>query len=518
MDNSIPNIRENKALTEEYVKEIERRGKQEASELSTGENPQGLLDKLMEIQGNVRLSNGSIYWKEEEKKEKLEHLVNNIIIKEYGEIISSMNVDLDIKLVGGDNDMDDIRDDMSVTPEEMDAPEEEDVEDNTNYEDDEDFEDNTSEEVEDNTNYEDDEDFDDNTVVEEETDEHIIDEVSKRQLINNITQGSAKNTHRLIHMYKSEIDEIDPNLFEIMDKLIKNNEANEWLMFDPESSLEGTGQLIKDNMNGYSDIEFPDDSDGDCDEDCDIDNDDFSSLLEDENKPENPILYARAIDIVVLLHESVKSLYEYLGAGGIPEEEDLARYVLNFTDNLDNEFIDLKYGVYLRRDLLDFVNENESILNISNGFEYVWGRLVELEAEQFIKLFRSIFIESHKKDIITVDVRSGEEYINIVGTPRVIIDEVINIISDELIRYEQELAEYESALNEWEEYEKFMEDNPDYTEEEEDSFGEEQIEEDSFENMSQRDIKSEIDRIIDEEDISNPNIKERLDELSDMLS
>ena len=283
---------------------------------------------------------------------------------------------------------------------------------------------------------EDKEDKGDNNTSEKEeiTGEDILSEVDKRKLINNITQGSARNVHRLIHLYKNKIDEINPKLFNIMDSFIKSQEAFEW---DPNNLLlnqfTSPGEFIKDMMNGYAKVDFKDEDNNEKESE-DLELEDYKKAT----------LKARAVDIVILLHESVKAIYEMIATAGIPEDEEVAKTVMGNTDSLDDEFEDLRYGVYIRRDLLEFVSENPALIDIENGFEYVWGRLVELPASDFVDLFKAMLVDDFKNRPLKIKVRVKDNRFQIIsGTSRQIIDTIIEFIIEEFEEYEKQLKEYE---------------------------------------------------------------------------
>jgi hypothetical protein len=487
-------LRRNRAFSNEYLDDIQKRGEQESMDLQDQGanigNIMGFVNQLMEIQGSKKTESGSIEWQDREKKEKLETLVVNIINKEYGALIDALDVELDIKLVDGDDNLQQGADEMQLSPEdiELSDPNEEEEEDGDEDSDDENEEEQGGEQV-------------------EVTEDDILAEVDKRKIINNVTQGSAKNVHRLMHLYKEEIDEIDPRLFEVMDRLIKSQESFEWDPNNPLANSDGSGQVLRDHMNGYAKLEFKDDEDDGGEDDSEYPEEEEEELNFDDMEADDfkgATLKARAIDIVVLLHESVKVIYEMLGSAGIPEDEEIAKIVMNNTDTLDDEFEDLRYGVYIRRDLLAFVSVNPALESMNNGFEYVWGRLVEMPAQDFTDLFQAMLIDEFKERQLRVKVReSGNKFKTISGTSRQIIDLIIDIIQDEEEEYQKQLRDYEEDQrqdNSGDEWKKSMNNDSEDTVLDEPQETQEEVpkkQEVDYSEWSKKDILAEVDRLLD---------------------
>ena len=329
-----------------------------------------LVDELMRLQGgsiNMTAQGPMPVWNDREKKSRIEELARTIIEEQYGRLLRSMNAEMDIALVDMD-ELQDMKGDEGGMEDDSPQP---------------------------------------NIEEEELEDEDLANDIYKRKLVNVITQGSAKNTHRLIHLHRTSIDGLDPDLFEIMDKLIKAQETVEWTF--PEN--DDNGKMIRQFMNGYTKVEF-----GDEDEDEDEDGQeeeleenleevDMEALLNgDEDEMENLEeqmedysgtikITARAIDLTVLLHESVKGIYEILGAPSIPEnDEERANNIMINTDTLQDEFEDLRYGPKIREDLLSFVNSNNKINQVDDGFEWVWNKMASTDSETFLELFLDILV------------------------------------------------------------------------------------------------------------------------------
>lgn len=444
----------NRALSKDYLKGVKRRGEEESEELkrqgatSSPLETSMLAKVLMEKQGGqIQPPRGPgekpiITWTDKERKKQIEKLSKDIFLEHYGKLVEALNLKLDFKLIDGD-DIEKSAEKMQMVP----------------------------------------------TGTEKIVDDNVIVEIEKRKLINNITQGTSKNTFRLIHLYKDKINKIDPELFEISDKLVKSMEAFEW---DPNNPLidktkEGSTDLVKQTMVGYANIETKDQKEeeelkttdfdvekaiqGDEEELDKIDDFDFSDHT----------LEARAIDFTVLLHESVKALYEFLGKWSIPEDKEISKMVIDNTDTLQDEIEDLRYGPYIKRDLLDFVLQNDKINQIDNGFEYVWGMMLEISAKEFLELFRAMILDEYKSKSLTVTTR-GVLY---KGTSRQIIDQMIDDILEEFEEYQKSVEEYEREQESEEETQMSFEDD------------EEEQQDKPLDELSDRELQDMMDAALD---------------------
>lgn len=478
------NLRDNKGLNRAYVDDIKRGEERDAHQrIRSGEvQPNRIMSMAIELN---RLHGGQIQmtpqgpiptWIDRDKKSIIEELANDIINDQYGRIIDALNIDLDIKLVDFD-EMQDMKGEMEENEEESELkPNIEDV---------------------------------------ESDDEDLKMDVDKRKLVNNITQGSAKNTHRLIHLYKEKIDEVDPQIFDLMDRLIKSNETMEWTL--PER--EGQGKMIIQMMNGYSKVEFEDEEDEEEVKD-EMEEIDIEKLLNNEEEEVKEFeeefedfsgkvkVTARGIDLVILLHEAVKGIYEVLGSPSLPEAtpgdlsaEEKAKQIMYNTDTADDEFEDLRYGPRIRQDLLNWVNSNEKIHELEDSFEYVWGAMVSMQSRDFLKLFF---------DAIIGKTGDADKW----------LDETLdNLISDQE-RYRQEMSQYDQDQRDdesgdsWKqgtEYEQDEDSKKDNSSELEQRPSPTQQKQD-FSKMSVRDLERAMDDALDSGDMES--VQKIGDELS----
>lgn len=107
---------------------------------------------------------------------------------------------------------------------------------------------------------------------------------------------------------------------------------------------------------------------------------------------ETPVINAVGVDFSMLLHETVKGLYEFLAVPSIPEDEETAATV-RMNTGLADEPEDWKYGPIIARKLEEFVKQNSRIYEIPNLLEEFFRDLLDKEtmpSDKFISLIRGM--------------------------------------------------------------------------------------------------------------------------------
>jgi hypothetical protein len=289
---------------------------------------------------------------------------------------------------------------------------------------------------------------DDNDEMRAIDNEEVINQIHKRKLANLIIQGEAKNTKHILHLEecKDGLKEIYGNrkgeeAFRIFDEITKTADQLDWIIDiwirkammeqDPNGSQAAGSvevQWVKGDDDGDIELtEYDPEEDGDDDED-----DGFMSDLV-------PKIKARAVDFPMLLHESVKGLFEILALGGIPEDEEISAKVLSNTGRMD-EPEDWQFGPEVAADLRDFVNENPNIDRYPNIREELFRLMIDKETmpvKDFLELMRGILSKTPKA--------------------RRDVDRLIKQIVDgfdsynkDLQRYNREMEEYNREMQEYE--------------------------------------------------------------------
>ena len=347
-------IRGNEGVPNEYLDRAERRAKTELG-LTGRENP---MQVGMQIMPLVEESTAMIAGKERE----LEKLAEDVIRAEYGSILDG--VELDIKFA----------DPNEVAQFMQDEEEEEDQEQPT---------------------------------YRELNDPAIKKEIHKGKIVNNITQGEAKNTKNILHTdaVKDGINEIfgevdGKRIFSIWDRISKLAAKMDWII-----PINIKARMMEENpqgMAGASKADWkPKEVKAATEEDIN------KEVKEEDDKEEEyrdeftPIVRARGIDFPMLLHETVKGIFELIGANAIPNDDRIANIVKMNTSSYEDEAEDFRYGPELAADLRDFTNvvideksrTNRDINNYENLREFVWGKMVDrnfMTTPNFLILFKGI--------------------------------------------------------------------------------------------------------------------------------
>jgi hypothetical protein len=153
------------------------------------------------------------------------------------------------------------------------------------------------------------------------------------------------------------------------------------------------------------------------------------------------------------------------------------------TDTLLDEFEDLRYGPKIREDLLDWVNTNNKINQIDDGFERLWRKMAGLPSNQFLAIFFDAIIS-----------KTGRA------------DKRLDAMLNEMIELENEQREYDQKLAEWEKDQKetkadskLYTPTPTPTETEEVPSADIEV---NYAEMTQRDLGNLRDQLLDAEDFT----------------
>lgn len=488
----------------QYLKDVEKRAKEKLG--ITGAQKQSDLGQ--QLLGLLNVSNQFV--EEESQKKALVKLAEDVMFDTYGWILDRYDIDLDIQFIVG-----------SQIPRFM-----EDVEN----------EERPEAEVE----------------FKEVTDEDIIREIHKRKIANLIIQGEAKNTKHILHsqIVKDGLNKIygaekATEIFKIWDEMSKIADKLDWII--PTTSRATAMEMNPEGLAGAcgfgwkktekeAQIEIQDEEEytewtGEFDEEEMYSEESYEDFDIQQEVSYTPILRARGVDFPMLLHESVKGLFELLSLGGIPSDPRAAKVVVSET-GITDEPEDWKYGPEIARDFRAFLNQNPNIDKYQNIREELFKVLIDkktMSTEEFLNVFRGILIDIEKSEKMLNDLVSKEkltqsdadaklaEFKRLKSNARRKIDGlIIDIISNieawqnyyqEKERYEKELAEYERRMAEWEEYKATYGEAGDIEQEIPTT------KEKDYSEMSQREIQELIDDALDRGDIEavkklSPYLKE----------
>lgn len=291
-------------------------------------------------------------------------------------------------------------------------------------------------------------------------DEDIKREIHKRKIANLVIQGEAKNTKHILHSEEvkeglKEIygEEVAKKVFDIWDETTKVADQLDWII--PTEIRTDMMERVPDFMAGACFVDWKpkekeeDEEKEESKEDSDKEKSFFAKLFGDKDddeieedvqrsNEEIPIIRARGVDFPMLLHESVKGLFEILSLGGIPEDKNTAELALSNT-GLSDEPEDWKYGPEIASDIRDFINVNTKVSSHPNVREEVYKILVDkntMSTVDFLKLIKGILSktdEARKKVDKIVDdaVRNITEY------------------KDSMDRYNRDMEQYNKDVEDW---------------------------------------------------------------------
>lgn len=278
--------------------------------------------------------------------------------------------------------------------------------------------------------------------VRKSTDAQLKLEIDKRKLANAITQGEAKNTKEIIRMPEC-LDGLkrilgDRNGQELHSQLLELTELADkmdWII--PVQAKADMMERMPQGMAGACSVDWLEEEENEEEsqdlaqnvldqlqnEEGDLNN--MSEELEELMSSGKPIIRARGIDFVMLIHEAVKGIYELIASRGIPSDTTLASNVFLNTETFEDEAEDFRYGPPIAAALRDFINANRKTNLYPNVREFVFGKMMEIPAEDFLSLMRGILKKTPEA--------------------RVHIDRLIDEVISELEGYESELSDYEMS-------------------------------------------------------------------------
>lgn len=329
-------------------------------------------------------------------------------------------------------------------------------------------------------------------------------EIDKRKIANNITQGEGKNTKHILHLDECKDGLIEifgqrqgEEIFRVYDNITKAAEKMDWALM-----AEVQQQMWKEQPEGFAGkvkVEFPKKKKDDKKEE-DIGAKILKDLEEGKDIKDNKNveeafkegerrIIARGVDFVMLIHETVKGIYELISAAGIPADAEVAKLVILNADVISNEIEDLRFGPYIAADLRDFVNQYKDINKYPNMREIFYGYIVDKEnmaTPDFLDLMKGILMK-------TPEARKK-------------VDDILAKLIEDFDKYEYELAmsqHGDSGIVKTEREERYEEDENVMDQEDEKEATpdvEEKPKEVNYATMRQGEIQRLVDKALDDGD------------------
>ena len=314
-------------------------------------------------------------------------------------------------------------------------------------------------------------------------DSNIISEIQKRKIANNITQGEAKNTKLCLNL-----PEVRDGLIRILGQE-KGTEYKDLLnkiteiagFFDWQIPMEVQLEMWKRDKSGFSgsvSVEWVSDKEENIEDLAqkvlgDLENDtEVPEEAEEIFEQTTPTINALGTDFAMLLHETIKGIYELIASVAIPDDEETAVTIIMNTDTLADEIEDLRYGPEIAADLRDFINEFPETADIPNLREHVFGKMMAMDAKDFLELMYMILNEDPKA--------------------KPVVQEFVDEISEEINRYELGQA----GIDNDDDYEP----GEQYGETPVSASAQTEPEEIDYSELSKREIEKLIDKALDAKD------------------
>lgn len=241
-------------------------------------------------------------------------------------------------------------------------------------------------------------------------------EKAKRRFINAIIQGGAKTGHYMFHYVEDRLTEImgDPNIIEKYGVLMSINDINYWQFSDAmiNTQLQSIAGKSKLNPSG-------------------------SQRPEPDNKQgKKQVIYARAINFPVLVHELKKAVLEVFAKWGKSKMND---EVIETEDILKKEVWDLRLGPAIWDRLTAMMPDEFFTDENQKDLQYVLlVAIFKLPAKQFLVFMNEVLKNSQNgrrfvnglANAITRAI-SDEEYENAIGKMNSDIDNVAKTYDSE---------------------------------------------------------------------------------------
>ena len=311
----------------------------------------------------------------------------------------------------------------------------------------------------------------------------IKSEVDRRKIANLIIQGEALNVKSVIEMPECmdglrKILGVAANTY--VSKVLRLTEIGKQLdWFVPSISRADEMENVSAGFAGACHVDWEKNDNKKSKSGGD------GMRIDIEPSPEQedfkPVLRVVGVDFVMLIHESVKAVYEYLSTPGISKDPEIAQIVKQQTSSFYDELEEFKYGPEVAAELRDFINKNNKVDRYPNTREQVYIKMMEMDTEPFLLLMKGILS----------------------GTPsaRKQIDEIIDTFISEMEQYERDLMEWEMAQRSEQEAEQ---DEEEESEIDKLISGQKEEEPESevldYSKLSNRELEKLIDDALDRED------------------
>jgi hypothetical protein len=392
----------------------------------------------------------------EERIKSLEELAEKVVREEFDEILNTSikPIELKIKLVPQGSvagETPDIRDvpRQAEQPKEEEQPEQEEQEEQPKEEEQE-QEQPEGEQPE----------------GEQEVGTDLVSAISKKKLLNMITQAAGKATKDIIKISET----VEEELAKIFGDRQGKQVLGHWVAMsdladkmDWAIPLDRKSQMMKDMPQGMA---------GTCDVKWESHSGNYYNMnLLLEKEATKIVIKAVGIDFPMLIHETVKGIYLFLQSGAIKKDKETAKIIKKATSSFSDEAQDFRYGPPALEMLVKFVNkfpesgqykrldtrvfimmacDKERALEEAKNTKKEWKELLEKKAsvartdEQFNEIMKSIFscFDLQGEQFVLNEERFND------SLAKSELQKIIKYIVDDIEDYKRELEEWERRQEE----------------------------------------------------------------------
>lgn len=181
---------------------------------------------------------------------------------------------------------------------------------------------------------------------------------AKRKILNAITQAAGVSMNTSHHAVDA-LNRIDPQLTDLYDTVYKHNDAI-YHAFDKNMLVQMASQQARSGfVGGSSQVQY---------------------------RNGQPVIIAKAVSFVYLMHEIVKGVYEYLSHNAHDDEEEF-KNITKHTDSLDDEIDDIVNGEVIRNTIRDYLIDNhDDLYQHGSFFEMFLVMLARTEENEMVRL------------------------------------------------------------------------------------------------------------------------------------
>lgn len=205
----------------------------------------------------------------------------------------------------------------------------------------------------------------------------LEEDIDKRKLINTIMQGEAQNVHDMMYDVRTQVEEITGNN-ELLDLYMRFLALNRKFDWDESVNLEQMMTQAPQMANA------------------------METEWEEGEGEDKPKIKARVLDLPMLVHETVKGIYELIASGAIDPDPVRAQRILKATDTLADEQEDIRYGPFIAKDVRNYVNKVADKItgayDIPNMREYVFGKMIEMPSTDFVQLVTAMIMDQESAE------------------------------------------------------------------------------------------------------------------------